>query len=86
MAEHRVRLTDEDIDVIVASLRARTAGISGMRRERALWLALRLAEMAPGNPRLKLGGAGGRSLEREELAALADPVMVEGQEIWIPRP
>lgn len=51
MAQHRVRLTDQDIDLIVAALRARRAGLSGVSREECEWLALRLAEMRPGNPR-----------------------------------
>ena len=52
MAEHRVRLTDEDVALIVSALRARTAGISGKRRRRTIWLAGRLENMSPGNPHL----------------------------------
>jgi len=56
MAEHRVRLTDEDVQLIVAALSARTAALQGKRRLQTFWLMWRLAEMSPGNPRLKLGG------------------------------
>lgn len=48
--DHRVRLTDSDLDLIVAALRARAAMTRGKRREQLEYLALRLAEMAPGNP------------------------------------
>jgi hypothetical protein len=51
MKDHRVRLTDEDIQLIVAALRARHAMTRGARNHRVVRLAERLAEMAPGNPK-----------------------------------
>jgi CRP-like cAMP-binding protein len=54
MGEHRVRLTDEDIELIVRSLRARAAMTKGLRRHRVERLADRLAEMSRGNPKWRL--------------------------------
>ena len=51
MTDHRIRLTDDDIDLIVAALRARGAMTKGKRRHRVIRLAERLAELTPGNPR-----------------------------------
>lgn len=53
MSDHRVRLTDADLDLIVAALRARGAMTRGLRRHRIERLAERLSEMAPGNPKLR---------------------------------
>lgn len=55
MADHRVRLTDEDIALIVAALRARAAMARGMRAHRVWRLAERLGEMHRGNPKWMLG-------------------------------
>lgn len=55
MKAHRVSLTAEDIDLIVASLRARAAMTTGLRRHRIERLASRLAEGGRGNPKFKLG-------------------------------
>jgi hypothetical protein len=41
--------------LIIASLRARAAMTTGLRRHRLERLATRLAEMAPGNPKWALG-------------------------------
>ena len=54
MGDHRVRLNDDDIGLIVAALRARAAMTRGLRKHRVERLAERLAEMAPGNPRWRL--------------------------------
>jgi hypothetical protein len=54
MSSHRVRLTDEDIDLIVAALKARAAMCRGLRRHRVERLAERLAEGGTGNPRWRL--------------------------------
>lgn len=51
MAEHRLRLTDEDIDLIVAALSARAAMAKGPRLHRIQRLRDRLAEGRPGNPK-----------------------------------
>jgi hypothetical protein len=48
--DHRVRLTDYDLEVIVSALRARLPMARGKRKERIEHLVLRLEEMAPGNP------------------------------------
>lgn len=55
MADHRVRLTDEDAELIVAALNARRAGLTGGRRLRLDQLVERLSEMRPGNPGWTLG-------------------------------
>jgi hypothetical protein len=54
MADHRVRLTDDDLDLICAALRARAAMASGQRRHRVERLAERLAELSRGNPKWRL--------------------------------
>jgi hypothetical protein len=51
MADHRVRLTDEDIALIVAALRARAAMAGPMRAHRIERLAVRIAENTRGNPK-----------------------------------
>lgn len=55
MADHRIRLSDDDLALVVAALRARAAMAGGMRRHRIERLATRLAECARGNPKLSLG-------------------------------
>jgi hypothetical protein len=55
MADRRIRLSDDDIVLIVASLRARAAMAGDMRRHRIERLATRLAEGGRGNPKFKLG-------------------------------
>ena len=55
MADHRIRLGDDDIALIVSALRARAAMTTGLRRHRLERLATRLAEGARGNPKLTLG-------------------------------
>jgi len=51
MGDHRIRLTDDDIALIVAALHARAAMTSGLRRHRIDRLAARLAEAQRGNPK-----------------------------------
>ena len=53
--DHRIRLSDDDIVLIVASLRARAAMAGELRRHRIERLAARLAECSRGNPKLSLG-------------------------------
>ena len=48
--QYRIRLTDDELSLIVASLRARAAMTRGDRRHMVERLAERLAEVAPGNP------------------------------------
>jgi hypothetical protein len=55
MSDHRVRLTDEDIALIVSALKARAAMTRGTRRHRVERLASRLAEGVRGNPKFILG-------------------------------
>jgi hypothetical protein len=50
-----VRLSDDDIALIVSALRARAAMATGLRRHRVDRLAMRLAEGGRGNPKLRLG-------------------------------
>jgi hypothetical protein len=54
MAEHRVRLSTEDVELIVRALRARAAMTRGLRRHRVERLAERLAEGGRGNPKWRL--------------------------------
>lgn len=51
MSDHRIRLSDDDIALIVASLRARAAMCGPLRRHRIKRLAARLAEGQRGNPK-----------------------------------
>lgn len=51
MAEHRVRLTDEDTALIVAALRARRAMSRGKREHRIDRLITRLEQSIRGNPK-----------------------------------
>jgi hypothetical protein len=51
MSDHRIRLTDEDIALIVAALTARAAASGAIRRHRIYRLASRLAECQRGNPK-----------------------------------
>jgi hypothetical protein len=51
MADHRIRLSDDDLALIVAALKARAAMTRGMRRHRVERLATRLAEGVRGNPK-----------------------------------
>ena len=55
MKEHRLRLTDEDILLIVAALKARAAMAGPTRRHRIERLASRLLEGVRGNPKWILG-------------------------------
>jgi len=55
MDDHRVRLTDDDLALICAALRARAAMAGFLRRHRIERLGARLSEMRPGNPKFILG-------------------------------
>lgn len=55
MKTHRLRLTDEDIALLVACLSARLAMATGLRAHRIVRLRSRLLEGAPGNPKWTLG-------------------------------
>jgi hypothetical protein len=55
MGDRRIRLTDDDLDLIVAALRARAAMAGAVRRHRIERLADRLAEGGRGNPKWRLG-------------------------------
>jgi len=56
--EHRIRLTDADVDVIVSALRARAAATIGARGHRIMRLAARLDRLEVGNPKLTIEPAG----------------------------
>ena len=49
-----MRLTDDDLALIVAALRARAAMTSGMRRHRIARLASRLSDLERGNPKWRI--------------------------------
>lgn len=71
MSDHRIRLADEDIQLIVAALRARAAMAGAMRRHRIERLADRLADCAKGNPKWRLDEFGQThedELDEDELA------------------
>jgi len=53
--DHRIRLTDQDVALILAALRARRAMARELREHHIDRLIARLAEMAPGNPKLVHG-------------------------------
>lgn len=57
-SEHRVRLTDGDVMLICAALRARAAMTRGTRRHRINRLVDRLADMERGNPKWRLSEYG----------------------------
>lgn len=68
--QHRIRLTDDDLALIIASLRARAAMAGPLRRHRVERLADRLAELSPGNPKWRLDEFGQThedELDAEEL-------------------
>lgn len=53
--DHRIRLSDDDIALIVSALKARAAMTRNLRRHRIERLANRLAEGQRGNPKFILG-------------------------------
>lgn len=55
MGDHRIRLTDDDLVLVIAALRARAAMAGPMRAHRIERLASRLAEGQRGNPKFSLG-------------------------------
>jgi hypothetical protein len=70
MSDHRVRLTDEDVALIVAALRARAGMTTGWRRHRILRLAERMAEGTRGNPKWihdELGQTHEEDLDAEDV-------------------
>lgn len=58
MPDRRIRLTDDDIDLIVAALKSRAAMTRGLRRHRIERLAERLAEGGRGNPKFRFSEIG----------------------------
>jgi hypothetical protein len=58
VTDHRIRLSDDDLLLIVAALRARAAMAKGMRAHRIARLAERLAEGGRGNPKWRLDELG----------------------------
>jgi hypothetical protein len=67
MSDHRIRLTDDDITLIVAALRARAAMAGPMRAHRITRLADRLSGAGPGNPKWRIDEFG--QTHEEDLAA-----------------
>jgi len=51
MKPHRISLTDDDIVLIVAALRARMAMTASLRKHRVARLVERLSEGSKGNPK-----------------------------------
>lgn len=58
MADHRIRLSDEDLELIVAALRAREAMTARLRRHRVRRLIERLDSTERGNPKWRLDELG----------------------------
>jgi len=54
MSDRRIRLSDEDIELIVRALTARYAMLRGARAHRAIRLRNRLEEGGRGNPKWRL--------------------------------
>ncbi len=54
MSEHRIRLDDLDVELIVAALRAREAMTTKLRRHRVRRLIERLDQIDRGNPKWRL--------------------------------
>jgi hypothetical protein len=52
--ERRLRLSDEDVALIVSALRSRAAMTRGLRRHRVERLAERLSDPGRGNPKWRL--------------------------------
>lgn len=50
MPQHRIRLDDSEVDLIIAALRARLAMTRGPRREKLERLLERLEDSGVGNP------------------------------------
>lgn len=67
MSDHRIRLTDDDLRIVVAALSARAAMTRGLRRHRIERLVTRLSDAAPGNPRLRFDDFG--QTQEDELDA-----------------
>ena len=53
--KHRISLSDYELDLVVAALRARLAMAGGARRADMEKLIARLSDVAPGNPEWRLG-------------------------------
>lgn len=51
MTDHRIRLSDDDLHLIIAALRSRAAMTRGLRRHRVERLAERLSDGQRGNPK-----------------------------------
>jgi len=58
MSDHRIRLSSEDLELIVAALRSRSAMTTKARRHRVERLIARLSEVERGNPKWLLGEYG----------------------------
>jgi hypothetical protein len=58
MSDHRVRLDDEELALVVGALRARIPGVGRARSEQLARLADRLDEGKRGNPRWLFGWDG----------------------------
>jgi hypothetical protein len=55
MAEHRIRLTDEDVTLITSALAGRWAGSGEHRKRHIERLIARLSDGGSGNPEWRLG-------------------------------
>jgi hypothetical protein len=71
MKDHRVRLTDSDLEILCASLRARVAMTRGARRVAIARLLERLEECEVGNPNLRFRGELEPDTPRQERPAVA---------------
>lgn len=58
VTDKRIRLSQDDIDLLVAALKSRAAMTKGLRRHRIERLAERLADGRKGNPKWRLDEVG----------------------------
>lgn len=72
MPDHRIRLSDEDISLVVSALKARAAMTRGLRRHRIERLAERLSEGHRGNPKWLLDEVGQTHEDELELDDVED--------------
>jgi hypothetical protein len=72
VTDHRIRLSDEDISLVVSALKARAAMTRGLRRHRIERLAERLSEGRRGNPKWLLDEVGQTHEDELELDDVED--------------
>jgi hypothetical protein len=72
MGDHRIRLSDSDLLLIIAALGARAAMTTGLRRHRVERLVTRLGEGSRGNPKWRIDEFGQTHEEDLDLESEGD--------------